>query len=89
MKETELTKDQIIERGEQIYYSTIRSAVETGNDGKFLVINVATGEYEMDRDDLTVSKRARARFPDAPLYTKRIGHDAAYRLGCHLGSGSS
>jgi hypothetical protein len=35
----------------------------------------------MDPDDLAASKRAKARFPDSPLFTVRIGYPTAYRLG--------
>jgi hypothetical protein len=45
-----------------------------------------TGEYEIDHDDLTASRRARARFPSAPLFTLRIGHEAAYRIGAWNGA---
>jgi len=55
--------------------------VEPENKGKYLIIDVAMGDYEMDADGLAASKRAKARFPDAPLYTMRIGYLTAYRLG--------
>lgn len=31
---------------------------------EFVVINVGTGEYEIDAEDLAASRRAKARFPD-------------------------
>ena len=56
------TGDAIVRRGQDIYEREIRPKVEAGNQGKFLVINTETGEYEMDADDLAAAKRAKARF---------------------------
>lgn len=75
------TGDEVVRRGQEIYERDIRPKVEAGNQGKFLVINIETGEYEMDADDLAAAKRAKARFGNAALFTMRIGHPAAYRLG--------
>src|SRR5205809_157007 len=41
------TKEQIAERGKEIYDQQIRSHVETIHTGKYLVINIETGEYEI------------------------------------------
>lgn len=54
--------------------------VEQDHRGKFLILDVNTGDYEIDPEDLTVSKRLLARRPDAVLFGVRIGHRAAYRL---------
>jgi len=75
------TGDEVVRRGQEIYEREIRPQVEASNQGKFLVINIETGEYEMDADDLAAAKRAKARFGNAALFTMRIGHPAAYRLG--------
>jgi hypothetical protein len=71
----------VVQRGMEIYEQQLKPQVEAGNYGKFLVINTDTGEYEMDADDVAAAKRAKARFADAPLFSMRVGHAAAYRLG--------
>src|SRR2546425_12675553 len=73
--------DEIVRRGEAIYERSIRGRVEPAHNGEFLVINIDTGEYEMDADDARAVRRSRERFPDALLFSMRVGHDAAYRLG--------
>ena len=78
--------EEIARAGQSLYEQTIRASVEPEHNGKFIVLNVETGEYEMDADDLTASLRARDRFPDAPLFTVRVGHPAAYRIGGTLSS---
>ena len=73
--------EEIVRRGKTLYEQQLRPQVEAGNTGKVLVINVETGDYEMDTDHLTASDRAAARYPGAPLYAMRIGSPALGRLG--------
>ena len=73
--------EHVVARGREWYEREIRAQVEPQHNGEFLVINVETGEYELDADDVAASKRAKSRFPDAPLFAMRVGHRAAYRLG--------
>lgn len=71
-------------KGEELYARTIRRLVEPGNRGKFLVIDVETGDYEIDVDDLQATKRALAKRSNAVLYGVRIGYPTAYALGGHV-----
>ncbi len=75
--------EEVERLGEEIYAQQIRSAVEAGNKGKFVVIDIETGDYEVDEDDLQATKRILAKRPDAVLYGVRIGHPTAYTLGGH------
>jgi hypothetical protein len=68
-------------RGEEIYERQIRQRVEAGNHGKFVVIDIETGEYELDDDDLEATKRALAKRADAVLYGLRVGYPTAYSMG--------
>ncbi len=73
--------EDIIRRGRRLYESKLRAQMEATHAGEYLVLNVDTGEYEVDRDDVAASRRARLRFPSAPLFTMRVGHATAFRLG--------
>ena len=72
---------QVGRRGQALYDQTLKAQVEAGNHGKFLILDVNSGDYEIDPEDLTASKRLLERRPDAVLFGVRIGHRAAYRLG--------
>ena len=72
---------QIGQRGQALYYLTFKAQVEEGNRGKFLILDVNTGDYEIDAEDLTASERLLERRPDAVLFGVRIGYRVAYRLG--------
>ena len=72
---------EIGRRGQALYDQKIRPLVEQDHRGKFLILDVNTGDYEIDAEDLTASERLLARRPEALLFGVRIGHRAAYRLG--------
>lgn len=65
---------EIVARGRELYERKLRGELERDHTGEYVVINIETGEYEVDRDHLAASDRAAARFASAPLYTNRIGH---------------
>lgn len=81
MTGTEWTKEEVVRRGQALYEQTIREKVEEPNRGKFLVLDVETGEYEIDADELAALDRAAAKRPDPFLYLIRIGYPAAHRIG--------
>lgn len=80
------TSEEIAQRGQAIYDQRIRAHVETAHQGEFLVLNIETGEYEMDRNELAALQRAKAKNPDGAFYILRIGATAAYRLGKKQGA---
>lgn len=75
------TSEEIAQRGQALYDQQIRAQVETGHQGEFLVVDIETGAYEIDVDELEALQRARAKHPDAALYLLRVGYATAYRLG--------
>ena len=73
---------EIVERGKAIYEQQIRPTVDTeANAGKFLIIDIETGDYELDDDDMAATRRAHARHPDGAFYGMRVGYRAAEVLG--------
>lgn len=80
-----LSNEEIARLGLERYTRDIQARVEAESSGRFLVLDVITGDYEIDEDDLTASDRLLARRPDALLYGIRIGHPAAYRIGVAAG----
>ncbi len=75
------TRDEIARRGKDLYEREIRSRVEKDHFGEVVVIDVETGDYEIDPDHLTAAKRARAKHPDAALFALRVGFPALARIG--------
>jgi hypothetical protein len=75
------SKEEFARRGDEIYESEIRPHVEAGNEGKFVVIDIETGAYEVDADELAASDRLLARCPDAQMWLRRIGSRYVRRFG--------
>jgi len=76
-----ISKEEVAARGRAIYEQAIRDKVEADNRGKYLVIDINTGEYEMDEDDVAAMKRAAANHPDGVLYGMRVGYPTMGRIG--------
>lgn len=82
MPHPRISDEEIDQRGWELYETGIRSAVETPeNIGKQIVIDIETGDYEIDNDGLAASHRMLAKRPEAALYGLRIGYNAVYTLG--------
>ena len=45
------SSDEIVRRGQEWYEREIRSKVEEGNKGKNLIIDIETGDYDLDDDE--------------------------------------
>lgn len=81
---TRFSNDEIASRGQSLYEREIRANVEGQHDGRFLVLDIETGEYEIADLAVDAVRRMKARHADPALFIIRIGRPAAYRLGAHL-----
>jgi hypothetical protein len=75
------TKEEIVRRGQELYETKIRAQVEESNAGKILIIDIETGEYEIDDDRSAAAHRASAKHPEAVLYGMRIGRQNPAKIG--------
>ena len=75
------TAEEIAARGRDIYEKRLKSQLEPENIGKYVVIDIETGDYEMDADGEAASIRARDKRPGGARYGMRIGHRAWGRIG--------
>ena len=72
---------EVAKKGKAIYQERIKPLVDPLHCGKFLVIDVDTGDYEIGERMILASKKLRERRPEAITYGVRIGFLAAYRMG--------
>ncbi len=70
-----------IERGQSIFEECVRPLVADDDPNDFLAIDIISGDYEVAPDDLMPSDKLRARHPDAVIYLRRVGDEAAYTVG--------
>ena len=81
MLEPRYNKADYAQRGQTLYERDIRPHLATGDEGKFVAIDVETGAYEIDPDDYTATEHLLVRHPTAQIWLCRVGHRAVYRVG--------
>lgn len=74
-------KDEFARRGDAIYESTVRANLSPEDAGKFVAIDIDTGDYEMNTDELRAGDRLRARLPEAQIWMVRVGSRYVHRFG--------
>jgi hypothetical protein len=75
------SKEEFARRGDEIYERVVRPHLGADDLGKFVVIDIETGDFEMDVDELAASDRLLARNPEAQVWLTRAGSRYAYRFG--------
>ena len=76
-----LGPEERAEFAETIYREKIRPTLTEADIGKLVVIDVNSGEYEIDENDAEASRRLHERLPDAFGYCIRVGYSAVYFFG--------
>ena len=75
------SKEEFARRGDEMYERKVLPFVQPANESEFVAIDIETGAYEIDADELTASDRLLARVPDAQIWLKRIGSRYLRRFG--------
>ena len=75
------SKVEFARRGEAIYTDKLQSFLEPDEKGKFVVIDIETGEFEVDSDEEAASDRLLERAPNAQMWLRRVGSPVARRYG--------
>ena len=68
--------DEVVDRAYAVYDAEIRHLVEPEHHGEYITLDVETGEYEIDADDMAANSRMLERYSPATLVTLRIGYPA-------------
>ncbi len=78
-------EDEIVPRGREIYERDIRPGLGPDHEGKFVVIDVDSGDYEVSDDDGEAFDRAEEKRPEVVFFVLRVGPEGAplpaYRIG--------
>ena len=67
--------------GDAIYEQAVLPHAGPEDQGKFVAIDIVSGDYDVDRDELVATDRLRARHPDAQIWLRRIGSRYTHRFG--------
>ena len=75
------SKEEFARRGDEIYEQEVLPRLTPEDEGKFVLIDIETGDYEVHRDELAASDRLFARRPEAQIWFRQIGSRYARRFG--------
>ena len=73
VRQRRYSKEELAQRGQELYESGIRQQVEASNEGKIVAIDIETGEFEVGEIVMAATDRLFACIP--------IGHRAVYHFG--------
>ena len=77
---SDLALSEFAQKGEEIYKQRILPEIsEATLKGKFIAIEVDSGQYFIDDLDVKAITRAKREFPDKIFYVKRIGYRAVFK----------
>ena len=75
------TIDEKGDLAEKIYQEQIKALVEPQENGKFIAIDIESGDYEIAEELIVASHQLRDRRPESIRFGTRIGYPSAYRIG--------
>ena len=71
--------NETVRRGEKVY-ARIKSQLEPRHAGKFIVIEVDSGDFFVDKNSVKATLKAKKKYPDAIFYLARVGYPAAFKM---------
>lgn len=84
-----LSREDIADRGDEIYEREILPRLVPSDQGKFVLIDVRTADYEVDPDEVAASDRLLARRPEAEVWMRQVGSQYARRFGPRFGKAAA
>ena len=78
--EPQHTSEELARLGSEVFASRVRPVLRPEDDGKFVAIDIESGDHEIDEDDYAAVMRLRNRRPSAEVWLGRVGQPAAYRM---------
>lgn len=75
------SKEEFARRGDAIYEKEVRPQLKATDEDKFAAIDIETGEFAIDADELKACRKLRKRIPDAQIWMVRVGSPYVHRIG--------
>jgi hypothetical protein len=75
------SKEEFARRGDSIYENDVRPQLTIDDDGKFAAIDIESGAYEIDVNELEACDKLSVRIPDAQIWLVRVGSPYLHRFG--------
>jgi hypothetical protein len=79
--ERRYSKEEFARRGDAIYTKEVRPKLKPTDEGKFAAIDIESGLFAIDDDELKACDKLRKRIPDAQIWMVRVGYRAVHSFG--------
>jgi hypothetical protein len=83
------SKEEFARRGDEVYDTQVRPHLKAEDEGKFAAIDIESGAYEIDEDELEACDKLSARVPNAQIWMVRVGSRYVHRFGGRVQRGAS
>jgi hypothetical protein len=75
------SKEEFARRGDALYLDGVRPKLKSSDVGKFAAIDIESGEFAVDADELKACRKLRKLVPDAQIWMVRVGYRFVHRFG--------
>src|SRR5271166_3123928 len=66
------SKEEFARRGDALVESKVRRKLTAADEDKFVAIDIETGEYEMDKNEMKAANRLRKRVADPQIWLVHV-----------------
>ena len=75
------SKEEFARRGETTYQDQVRPKLKKRDIGKFVAIDIETGDYQVDADEMRAGNKLLRRVPGAQIWMVRVGYRTVHSFG--------
>src|SRR5947208_5711066 len=77
------SKEEFARRGDALVESKVRPQLTPADEDKFVAIDIETGEYELDKNEMKAVDRLRKRLADPQIWLVHVMFGYLHRFGGH------
>ena len=75
-----IADDEIARLGHEVYDRVVLPKLRPEDNGRYVMVDIVSEDFEIDDDDYTASKRLRSRQPSGRFWLMMAGYPTAYRF---------
>ena len=75
------SKEEFARRGDALVESKVRPTLTAADEDKFVAIDIETGEYELDKNEMKAADRLRKRVSDPQIWLVHVALGYLHRFG--------
>jgi hypothetical protein len=81
LRQPQYSKEEFARLGDEIYQRDIYPHLQADSAGKIVAIDIVTGAWEIDDDEISACSRLEKRYPNAQTWIVKVGSRYVRRFG--------